>query len=113
MFAFAKFARYASDCLVQGTLLPKRRSSEWPKTRKTWLEQHPTCSACGGSTKPEVHHMTPFHLDPSKELDPTNFITLCESTPECHLRTGHLGNWKKFNANVVADAAKELAQAKL
>lgn len=59
---------------------------------------------CGGTKNLEVHHVKPFHIDPTLELDPTNLITLCEEmSKECHLKKGHLGNWKKVNENVLSD----------
>jgi len=51
----------------------------------------------------------PFHLDPAKELDPTNLITLCMSKKECHLYIGHGGSFKQYNPNVRSDAAQALA----
>ena len=84
------------------------RSDKWPEVRKAYLSNHGSCAACGGNVKLEVHHMRTFHLHPELELDPTNFITLCESGDNglnCHLLVGHLGNFKSFNQNVVADAA--------
>lgn len=85
-----------------------RRSDQWPKVRAAWLKKHPECALCGGTEKLEVHHMVAFHLDPSRELDPKNFITLCEAKHNgvnCHLAWGHLGNFKKINPSVVKDAA--------
>ena len=55
----------------------------------------------------EVHHIKPFHLNPALELDPINLATLCESKKDgvnCHLWFGHLGNFKSFNVDVIADA---------
>jgi hypothetical protein len=80
-----------------------KRSSAWPAVRKAHLLKHDRCLACGGTSKLEVHHLIPFHIDPSRELDPTNLITLCESGKGgiiCHLAIGHLGNYR--NANPVA-----------
>jgi hypothetical protein len=93
-----------------------KRSTHWPAVRRAWLAQHPTCAACGGTKSLQVHHKVPFHLDPSKELSPTNFITLCEAPGlECHLHVGHkkIGggyDWKCFNPFVESDAAKMLAE---
>jgi 5-methylcytosine-specific restriction enzyme A len=88
------------------------RSPEWPRVRREWLAQCPTCAACGTRKNVEVHHKQPFHLFPALELDPKNFITLCEQpTIEHHLHVGHLGNWKNFNPNVVTDAAKLFSTA--
>ena len=85
------------------------RSGQWPRVRREWLVSHPTCAACGGTENVEVHHLRPFHLAPALELDPSNFITLCEAPgKEHHLHVGHLGNWQLFNANAEADAARML-----
>ena len=85
-----------------------RRSNQWPYARAQHLKDHPTCAVCGGYAKLEVHHIRPFHLHPDLELDPANFITLCEDDVDgvnCHLFVGHLGNFKSFNVSVAADAA--------
>ncbi len=78
-----------------------KRSPQWPEVRKHWLADHGFCRGCGGILNLEVHHKEPFHDDPARELDPTNYITLCEKLgTECHLHIGHLDNWKNFNPNV-------------
>lgn len=88
-----------------------KRSGQWPTVRKHYLAVHPTCEACGARTDLNVHHVMPFHLDPSKELDPANLITLCRG---CHLRIGHACdsdgrvNWSCSNPNVREDARKHL-----
>jgi hypothetical protein len=51
----------------------------------------------------------PFHLDPNKELDTTNLITLCMGEKECHLHIGHGGSFRQYNPNVRTDAATVLA----
>lgn len=89
------------------------RSEHWPVARKQHLLSHPTCAVCGGDEKLEVHHIKPFHLNPALELDPTNFVTLCEVKKwgvNCHLLFGHLGNFKSFNVNVLKDAAAWLVK---
>lgn len=53
------------------------RSSEWPAVRDAHLSACPTCAACGSRIDPQVHHVVPFHKDPTKELDPANLLTLC------------------------------------
>ena len=50
----------------------------------------------------------PVGWDASKELDPSNFITLCEQSHNCHFIFGHLLDWHSRNANVETDAAKYL-----
>ena len=83
-----------------------KRSSQWPKVRKAWLENHPTCAVCGGTSKIEVHHIIPFHLHPDLELVDSNFISLCEGAKGCnhHLLFGHFMNFKNYNPDVRKDA---------
>lgn len=95
---------------LQGKL-PKgaRRSSQWSHVRQQHLKANPTCALCGGSRKLEVHHAVPFHVDPTKELDPGNLITLCEAWKRgvnCHLLFGHLGNYRGWNADVHVDVSR-------
>ena len=78
------------------------RSSKWPALRKEHLKKQPCCQACGSDRKPEVHHIVPVHLDPSRELDPSNLITLCDKW--CHFVFGHLLDYRSWNKDVVRDA---------
>ena len=79
------------------------RSPKWRALRNAHIVKEPWCRKCGGTENLEVHHVDPFHIDPSKELDPSNFLTLCEKIGiECHLKHGHCGNWKWFNPQVRA-----------
>jgi 5-methylcytosine-specific restriction protein A len=78
------------------------RSKQWPEKRKQHLSKYPLCAICGSSTKPEVHHIVPFHVDPSKELDDTNLITLCDKY--CHFVFGHLMNWRSWNQDIIKDS---------
>ena len=85
------------------------RDPGWPSVRRAHLKREPTCQACGISEYLEVHHITPFHVDSTKELSDENLITLCEAPDRnCHFNIGHLKNWKSYNATVRADAAAEL-----
>lgn len=90
------------------------RSSKWQTVRKNFLESHKTCAACGAEINLQVHHKKPFHIHPELELDEKNLITLCEEKGEagCHLKIGHLGDWKSFNPNVEKDARKNLRELK-
>ena len=87
------------------------RSPHWSTVRKEHLTKEPTCAACGGIEGLQVHHCLPFHLDPSKELDQDNLITLCEGR-NCHYVFGHLYNWHSYNINVREDAAAMLKKVK-
>jgi hypothetical protein len=102
-----KLLKHIKD-LVQGkTSLGKTRNSKWPKVRENHLKSNPKCAVCGGNKKLEVHHIEPFHINPDKELDLTNLITLCEYKANginCHLAIGHLGNYKSLNPKVKEDA---------
>jgi hypothetical protein len=81
------------------------RSPHWEHFKEEYEKTHPKqCAYCGSTHKVQLHHCEPFHLDPSRELDPTNMIWLCEESPsDHHLKIGHLGDFKKFNPNVVED----------
>lgn len=81
------------------------RSPEWPKAREEWLKQHGSCAVCGRTDSLQVHHKHPFHLHPELELDPENFITLCEH-PETndHYVFGHLRDWHSYNPDVESNA---------
>ncbi len=81
----------------------EKRSSQWPKVRDAHLKIDPVCNVCGTKEDLNVHHIIPFHIDRSKELDPDNLITLCNSN-RCHFTFGHLFNWSTFNPNVKSDA---------
>ena len=76
-----------------------KRSPKWRKVRAEFLKKYPKCAVCGGTKKIEVHHIVPFHIDPSKELLHSNLITLCEQGPSlnCHLIAGHRGNYQRWN----------------
>lgn len=74
------------------------RSFAWPVFRKRYLADR--CSACDTKNDLELHHIIPYAVDKSLELEPTNVVTLC---PKCHLIFGHFGNWQLYNPNVIMD----------
>lgn len=85
------------------------RSADWPLARAAYLSEHNECEACGRKKSLQVHHVRAFHCEPTLELDPTNFITLCTDGPcnlNCHFVIGHAGNTKTNNPNVRRDAAR-------
>ena len=101
--------------MIFGPKKPKvSRSPQWPEARRRWLLVHPSCAACGSTRKVTVHHKIPVHWDPSRELDPTNYITLCEQGDHNdHFLFGHLLDWKSKNDNVEVDAANILREIKM
>lgn len=92
------------------------RSSRWPALRQQHLEREPACAFCGSKDDLQVHHVLPFHLYPSRELDETNLITLCgPKGNHCHFMWGHLGSYERWNPDVRQDAARyrrEVQEAK-
>lgn len=91
--------------LVREVLKKAERSPKWGATRKEHLKENPCCAVCGKKKSwklsIQVHHIVPFSVDPSKELEPTNLITLCG---DHHLWVGHLGWFCSWNPNVEEDA---------
>ena len=79
-----------------------------------FLLANPTCAVCGHSRDLNVHHIQPYHLFPSLELEMTNLLTLGENCPtgNHHLLFGHLGDWSCYNPNVVIDARLWLTKIK-
>lgn len=86
------------------------RSWKWSCVRQTHLLNQPKCQACGKSKDLIVHHIEPVHLNPNRELDPENLITLCK-TP-CHMVFGHLMDYKSWNREVKQDCDNYLAKLK-
>lgn len=78
------------------------RSPKWSSIRKKHIKENPKCAVCGKDTKIEVHHIEPVHINPDRELDPSNLITLCDSP--CHLIFGHLMDYRSWNKDVVEDS---------
>lgn len=96
----------------------KTRSPEWPKCRRLFLESEGNgkCFICGTTKLLNVHHKKPYHLFPQLELEPSNFITLCETpTHNCHFIVGHCLDWTMYNPKVVdlATFLKECLEGRL
>ena len=98
---------------VFGAAVP--RSGKWRKVRDDYFREHPQCAFAGCKCKGpfNVHHLVPFHLDPSKELDPDNLVTVCaggtddegHESPNHHLWVCHQGDFKDFNPRAKTDLA--------
>ena len=92
------------------------RSPHWKAVRAAHLKRYPACAACG-ATGPkaclQVHHIVPFHVDPSKELLASNLLTMCESPGRnCHLTHGHAHHWHGWVPTVREDAAAFLRRVR-
>ena len=81
------------------------RSPDWDKIRDAHLRLHSVCAVCGGSEELQVHHIVPYHIQVSLELEASNLITLCMGRLNCHLHVGHGGSFRFYNPNVLKDAA--------
>jgi 5-methylcytosine-specific restriction protein A len=94
-----------------------KRSPQWGGVRKAFLKTHGSCVACGSKDHLEVHHIVPFHMVPSKELQQSNLVTLCQSkSHNDHLIFGHLLDFHAMNVKVVTDAKNyhtEVAKRKI
>lgn len=58
------------------------------------------CRCCGSQENLNVHHIVPFHNDPSLECNYRNLVTLCR---DHHFHIGHHNNWKNSNPHVCDD----------
>jgi 5-methylcytosine-specific restriction protein A len=98
---------WIKDLFDPAVLGGARRSSNWRYARQLHLDVYDFCVSCGGRTKLRVHHILPFHTHPELELDPGNLITLCQRKKygvNCHLLSGHNGNFRRINDTVAKDA---------
>jgi len=89
--------------------LKNQRSSKWTEIRQDHLILNNVCACCGCTSHLEVHHITPFYVDKSLELDKNNLITLCDNAStgnNCHLLVGHLGDWKRYNKNILQNISQ-------
>jgi 5-methylcytosine-specific restriction protein A len=77
------------------------RSPEWPRVRQEHLARHPRCEVCDRKRRIEVHHIVPYWVDRTLELEPRNLISLCRTH---HFWFGHLGSWASWNPDVLLDA---------
>lgn len=116
----AKRGTGASHTLAQKLTGEAPRSSHWRTIEKRQKELFPVCAACGSNKNIQIHHKKSFKLDADLELHDgtatppatppadgkSNFISLCMSKYECHLRLGHGGSFKGggYNPNIEKDA---------
>lgn len=79
--------------------LGQARSPEWRITVREFAKIHPKiCSILACKKKDiELHHIIPFHIDPSKENDFTNLMWFCRTH---HHQIPHLFDWKSYYLDV-------------
>jgi hypothetical protein len=97
-----------ASVLSQRTRATGSRSPQWSALRRRHIASNPRCAACGRSESVEAHHLVPVQVDKSRELDPSNLITLCGGSRNCHLVVGHGWNWRTYRPD-----AATLAEAML
>jgi len=73
-------------CVLVIAALAADRAPQWQTTRDRVIANHPACAYCGSPAE-KVHHIVPFHVDDSKELNTDNLLALCDA---CHGTTAHL-----------------------
>ena len=78
------------------------RSSGWGPWLKAFLKGK-SCIACGQREGLTGHHVVPYHLDPSREMDPKNVEPMCSD--RCHLVHGHFNDFSLSNPTVREDCA--------
>jgi len=76
------------------------RSGKWSSLRDKLIKEHGECLACGTKRDLACHHIIPFSIDKTLELEESNLVVLCET---CHFVFGHLKSWKSYNKNVIKD----------
>lgn len=104
--------RYIGLLPKDGPVFGAKRSSAWPSVRNKHLKLHPVCEACGTAKDLDVHHIRPFHIDATLELEPSNLWTMCHKH---HFEIGHnpnywgtsKPNWYLFNIHVKSDSRME------
>ena len=102
----ADFDHADAGPIIMGSAL---RDPHWHTESRKFIALYPTCKACGGNKLLAVHHKLPYHLYPHLEMDPKNWIVLCESSSTCHFLLGHGKNWSDYIPNVEELAAIVLA----
>ena len=83
-----------------------KRSPAWRSLRRWHLLRFPACAVCGSRAFLIVHHIVPVSVDPSRELDPSNLVTLCSSPTGrhgCHLKHGHRGSFHLWNPLLIEE----------
>lgn len=74
-----------------------RSDYRWRVLRAEFVVEQPVCQLCRRDQQLEVHHALPWAVAHHLRHDPRNLVTLCRA---CHLRFGHLNNWREYNPQI-------------
>ncbi len=80
-----------------------RRNSRFLPEVKLWLPGR-ECAYCNAPAE-EAHHLFPFWLFPSLEMDKRFWLPVCRSGQDHHLHLAHLGNFELFDPLAAEHAA--------
>lgn len=76
-----------------------------PLRNFTFNKDNYTCTYCGAmGGHLHAHHKIPYWVCPDAFLDINNLTTVCS---ECHFNKAHIGDWSKFDPNIVQDTLLE------
>jgi 5-methylcytosine-specific restriction endonuclease McrA len=79
------------------------RSDQWPRLRKSFLIANDKCVFCGlkDINIIQAHHIMPFCLYPTLELNKDNLITICGTESDaCHRDFGHPLGTQSYNPDI-------------
>ena len=83
------------DLIAGKPLVLGGRSSQWGKLSKQFLKANPYCFC--GEKATTTHHVIPFSVDRTRELDVQNLLAVCE---HCHIRFAHLGSFRSYEKDI-------------
>ncbi len=72
-----------------------RRNSRFARDAKLWLKGKP-CAYCDAPAD-EAHHIYPFWLFPSLEMDDRFWLPVCRRGEDHHVHLAHLGSFERFD----------------
>jgi hypothetical protein len=72
-----------------------RRNSRFPRAARLWLREK-QCAYCEAKAD-EAHHLYPFWLFPSLEMDSRFWLPVCRRGEDHHLHLAHLGSFERFD----------------
>jgi hypothetical protein len=80
-----------------------RRNSRFSRVAKLWLKGK-ECAYCERKAD-EAHHIYPFWLFPSLEMDDRFWLPVCRTGEDHHVHQAHLGSFERFDVLAKEHAA--------